>query len=92
MTIHPETSCSQCGGSFGSGTHGFSHCDSHRYATVRTDILKDSRLRAIKLHRHLMDAEMICAAGNAERSINAMDAELARRGEYSNAIKEGKTS
>ena len=25
-----ETSCSQCGQSFGPGDHGFSHCNSHR--------------------------------------------------------------
>lgn len=25
-----ETFCSQCGGAFGPGDHGYSHCDSHR--------------------------------------------------------------
>lgn len=89
MPKFTETSCSQCGGTFGPGDHGFSHCENHAYANVKTEILKDSRLRAIKLHRHLMDADMIASAGAAEKTINAMDAELARRGEYLNAIGKG---
>lgn len=28
----PETFCSQCGGSFGPGPSGFSHCDQHSSA------------------------------------------------------------
>lgn len=27
---YQETSCSNCGCSFGPGDHGFSHCDSHK--------------------------------------------------------------
>jgi hypothetical protein len=87
MTIHPETSCSQCGGSFGPGKDGFSHCDQHAFASVKTEILKASRLRAIKLHRQLLDDDAIESAFATERGINAMDAELARRGEYLAAIK-----
>ncbi|MBU0944482.1 MAG: hypothetical protein KKE53_08515 [Proteobacteria bacterium] len=26
----PHTYCSQCGGEFGPGNHGYSHCESHR--------------------------------------------------------------
>lgn len=49
------------------------------YSATRTDFLENARLRAIKLHRHLMDADMIGSAAAVERTINAMDAELARR-------------
>lgn len=27
----PNTFCSQCGGEFGPGDHGFSHCENHRH-------------------------------------------------------------
>lgn len=80
--IHPETSCSQCGGSFGPGKHGFSHCDQHTYATGTTEALKQVRLRTIALHRQALDADLINGAFVLERTINKMDAELARRGEY----------
>lgn len=86
MTIHPETSCSQCGRSFGPGKHGFSHCANHEYAAETTAVIAQARLRAIKLHRDLLDADLITAARSADRAINAMDAELARRGEYLAAI------
>jgi hypothetical protein len=29
MTRFPETHCSQCGGTFGPGDSGFSHCEDH---------------------------------------------------------------
>jgi hypothetical protein len=31
---YQETYCSQCGKGFGLGSHGFSHCDSHRNLTA----------------------------------------------------------
>ena len=94
MPKFPETSCSQCGGSFGPGNHGFSHCSQHEYAAATTPALKTIRLRAIKLHEQIRDAErrassasiLTLSAFNAERSINKIDAELARRDEYLNAI------
>lgn len=27
----PNVTCSQCGGEFGPGDHGFSHCENHRH-------------------------------------------------------------
>lgn len=33
----PETFCSQCGGAFGPGDHGYSHCRDHRVATITPD-------------------------------------------------------
>lgn len=27
----PNVTCSQCGGEFGPGNHGFSHCENHQY-------------------------------------------------------------
>lgn len=86
MPKFPETSCSQCGGSFGPGNHGFSHCSQHEYAAATTPALKTIRLRAIKLHEQMRDADLTLSAFNAERSINKIDAELARRDEYLNAI------
>jgi len=86
MPKFPETSCSQCGGSFGPGNHGFSHCSQHEYAAATTPALKTIRLRAIKLHEQMRDADLTLSAFNAERSINKIDAELARRGEYLSAI------
>jgi hypothetical protein len=29
MARFPETYCSQCGGQFGPGDHGYSHCENH---------------------------------------------------------------
>ena len=91
MTIHPETSCSQCGGSFGPGKHGFSHCANHEYAVADTKALKAIRLRTIKLHRDALDADLVLSAFNIERAINKIDAELARRGEYAAAIAKATT-
>ena len=87
MTIHPETSCSQCGGSFGPGTHGFSHCADHAFASTDLAALKAWRLKTIKLHREALDADLILGASRIEQAINKIDAELARRGEYLAAIK-----
>ena len=89
-TIFPETSCSQCGGSFGPGTHGFSHCADHTLASGETQSLKEVRLRTIKLHRQAMDADLILSAYRIEKAISKLDAELARRGEYVNAVREAK--
>lgn len=33
---YPETSCSQCGKTFGPGDHGFSHCDNHAHLVGRS--------------------------------------------------------
>ena len=90
--VYPETSCSQCGTSTGPGTHGFSHCEDHALAFGDTESLKVVRLRTIKLHRQAMDADLILSAFNIEKAINKIDAELARRGEYVNAVREAKTS
>lgn len=90
MTIHPETSCSQCGGSFGPGTHGFSHCADHTLAPVETQLLKEGRLRTIKLHREAMDGDLVLGAYRIKQAIDKIDAELARRGEYVNAVREAK--
>ena len=86
MPKFPETSCSQCGQGFGPGNNGFSHCSQHEYAAATTPALKAIRLRAIKLHEQMRDADLTLGAFNAERSINKIDAELARRGEYLSAI------
>jgi hypothetical protein len=32
----PQTSCSQCGGEFGPGDSGFSHCSDHRPPLILT--------------------------------------------------------
>ena len=87
MTIHPETSCSQCGAEFGPGTHGFSHCADHTLASTETASLKQARLRTIKLHREAFDADLILAASRIAQAIDKLDAELARRGEYLAALK-----
>ena len=58
----------------------------HEYAAATTPALKTIRLRAIKLHEQMRDADLTLSAFNAERSINKIDAELARRDEYLNAI------
>ena len=89
-TVFPETSCSQCGGSFGPGTHGFSHCADHTLASGFTASLKEVRLRTIKLHRQALDADLVLSAYRIEQAINKLDAELARRGEYVNAVREAK--
>lgn len=86
MPKFTETSCSQCGGTFGPGDHGFSHCSNHEYAAGDTKALIAIRLRTIRLHRQALDADLILSAFNIERAINKIDAELARRGEYLNAI------
>jgi hypothetical protein len=90
--IYPETYCSQCGVSTGPGTHGFSHCADHTLALGDTKSLKDVRLRTIKLHRQALDADLILSAYRIQQAINKIDAELARRGEFVNAVREAKSS
>ena len=42
-----EVSCSQCGRSFGAGTHGYSHCDQHPGPARDRLLLAAPDLRAI---------------------------------------------
>ena len=86
MPKFPETSCSQCAQGFGPGNNGFSHCHQHEYAGATTPALKAIRLRATKLPDQMRDPALTLSAFNPERSINKINAELARRGEYLNAI------
>lgn len=38
----PNVSCSQCGGEFGPGDHGFSHCSNHKNARLLTRLANSS--------------------------------------------------
>lgn len=57
-----KTYCSQCGGEFGPGDHGFSHCQDHR-SLMGVAPLEDERLAAFMEIASLLrsvDQKLVC--------------------------------
>lgn len=70
MAKFEKTYCSQCGGEFGPGDHGFSHCSTHEVLSrVKTDpiwaVREIERLRGWL--RHIDNTDWDC--GEAEAAL-----------------------
>jgi hypothetical protein len=70
-----KTFCSQCGGEFGPGDHGFSHCSTHRtLAKAKADPMWATR----RIEQMSQALEVVKAAGEGQTSFHLTKDEWAK--------------
>jgi hypothetical protein len=80
-----NVSCSQCGGEFGPGNHGFSHCWSHNALSLAENRLELARRRVHKM----IDRRAALAQGKTPQFANRSAGQLQRQAEAREAALRG---